>query len=73
MRITSILKNAGIECISSECINLDVRRFAEYQDSDEHPAQDLFECPVPKSPRIQINEFGQGIVDPIVKTTDGRK
>lgn len=43
--ILDIVKHAGIDCLACDRVNLDIARFAEYRDSDEHPAEALFERP----------------------------
>ncbi len=47
-RVLSILKDEakGFECLPCERINLDIDRFSEYRDSNEHPAETVFEWPV---------------------------
>jgi hypothetical protein len=50
MRILKVIndqvKNQGISCLPCDLVNLDIERFTEYRDSDEHPAEVPFERPV---------------------------
>lgn len=45
--ILSILQKEGLKCLRCDQINLDYERFTEYKDSDEHPADHVFERPKP--------------------------
>jgi hypothetical protein len=37
-----IAENTSLRCLPCDRINLDYGQFAEYQDSNEHPAQEPF-------------------------------
>lgn len=55
-KILSIIKKEGLQCLPCERINLDFERFYEYRESDEHPAEALFERPIPSSLKHKVNE-----------------
>lgn len=46
-RLISIIEKAGIDCLPCERVNLDYERFTEYEDTDENPADVIFERPTP--------------------------
>jgi len=57
-RVLSIIKceSKGFECLPCERLNLDIERFSEYRDSDEHPAETPFENPPLKTSKKAIVE-----------------
>ena len=55
-RILSIIKQEGINCLPCDRVNLDIERFAEYRDSDEHPAEIPFERPLLSTSKKRIIE-----------------
>ncbi len=54
--ILSIIQQEGFRCLPCDRINLDVERFAEYRDSDEHPAEVPFERPQLATSKKRIDE-----------------
>ncbi|MHC1783973.1 MAG: hypothetical protein AB9891_14670 [Anaerolineaceae bacterium] len=60
-RILSILAKENLHCLPSEKTNLDKELFTEYRDSDEHPAESIFENPVPSKNRIKIEEIPNNV------------
>lgn len=59
--VLSIMDDLGIRCLAGEHVDLDIARFHEYQDSDEHPVQSIFEYPKPLEDNIPIHEAGPTI------------
>ncbi len=47
--INEAIRHADAECLPCDRVNLDYDRHAEYLDSDEHRAEDLFENPRPST------------------------
>lgn len=62
-RILAIIKQEakGFECLPCERINLDIERFSEYRDSDEHPAESPFEFPPLKTGKKEVIEILSGV------------
>ncbi len=60
-QILSIMKQEGFNCLPCDRINLDIERFAEYRDSDEHPADVPFERPQLSTSKKRIEENGRRI------------
>lgn len=56
-KIISILKNEGLNCLPCEKINLDIDRYFEYRDSEEHPGDEPFENPPLKLNKKPIKEI----------------
>lgn len=56
-KILSVLNKENFHCLPCEQVNLDFERFVEYQDSDEHPAEAIFENPVPNSSKRKCDEI----------------
>jgi len=61
LRVLDVLKQEGFECLPCERVNLDSQHFAEYRDSDEHPAEAIFEYPVPEESRKKVSEIESNI------------
>ena len=59
--ILSIIKQEGFNCLPCERLNLDIERFAEYRDSDEHPADVPFERPQLATSNKKIDESDRRI------------
>ncbi len=60
-RVLSIMKDEGFQCLPCVPLNLDVERFQEYRDSDEHPAETPFERPPLITARKRVEELGDSI------------
>lgn len=58
-RILSILASENLQCLPSDKVNLDIERFSEYRESEEHPADIVFENPLPQLSRIQVEEINK--------------
>lgn len=56
--ILSILNDEDLDCLPCDRVNLDIERFTEYRDSDEHPAEALFENPLPTKNKIEVEIIG---------------
>jgi hypothetical protein len=59
--ILSIVKEGGFRCLPCERVNLDIERFTEYRDSDEHPAEVPFERPELSSSKKKVDESDRRI------------
>ena len=57
-KVISIIKEKaeGFACLPCERINLDIERFSEYRDSDEHPAETPFETPILNTKKRKVIE-----------------
>ncbi|HHV61427.1 MAG TPA: hypothetical protein GXX51_02140 [Firmicutes bacterium] len=60
-RILSVLEREGLRCVQYEPLSLDINPFVEYQDSDEHPAEMLFERPAIQAGKKRVNEIDESI------------
>jgi hypothetical protein len=59
--ILGVMKQTGIHCLACEPVNLDVERFAEYRDGDEHPVAELFETPKPSTHTVKVAQLDSSI------------
>ncbi len=71
-RILRVFRREGVQCFG-ERHSLDVERFVDYQDSDEHPAEDLFETPALELGRKRISEVGSNIPPIVTYFLDGSR
>lgn len=60
-RIIDVINGEDFHCLPCVPLNLDVERFSEYRDSDEHPAEAPFERPPLAKAKKTVDECGQGI------------
>ncbi len=59
--ILSLIRQGGFRCLPCERVNLDVERFNEYKDSDEHPADIPFERPQLEASRKKVHETNRAV------------
>ncbi len=61
--VLSVIKenSQGFNCLPCERINLDLEKFTEYRDSDEHPAQTPFEVPRLTTNKKVVDEVNRDI------------
>jgi hypothetical protein len=71
--INETIRPAGAECLPCDRVNLDYERYAEYRDSDEHRASEVFENPSPNSRTIRIADIGDGIPSILCYFLDGSR
>lgn len=71
--IRKTLRRSGFDCLPCVSLNLDVERFVEYQDSDEHPAEIPFERPALKSGKTRVKEFGTSVPSIVRYFLDGSR
>lgn len=73
-RILSIIRNESeFQCLPCDRINLDIERFSEYRDSDEHPAQEPFESPPIHTSKKAVKEFNGEIPTILSYFLDGSR
>jgi hypothetical protein len=72
-RILSIIRREGLQCLPCDRVNLDIERFAEYRDSDEHPAEIPFERPGLSTDKKKIVEVGQDVPSILSFFLDGSR
>jgi hypothetical protein len=54
--LSIIQEKTSLKCLPCDRINLDYGQFSEYQDSDEHPAEEPFERPALVSAKRRVEE-----------------
>lgn len=62
--VLKVMQDLGLRCLPCEPVNLDVERFIEYRDSEEHPTAQPFEYP-PARHKVCVPAF-DGRIPPLL-------
>lgn len=66
-RILPLITKAGIKCLPCDRLSLDIERFMEYKDSDDHPAEMPFERNASAYRKCKVDAFEGKNISTILK------